>query len=169
MYYYVHEIIAWTVCSGYATFHVKLLQIDTSVGKSPYCFRIILELLLEREKWETRLPNGQCLGQPIEQSGVIALNSWPRQFTLTVPLPTHEYKWILAICWDVACDGLVSHLGVLVQFITNGNDNNISNSVGRQSYIFSVIVGTQVIMSMSDTAFLHLRVFPLKPSHFEKH
>lgn len=58
MYYYVHEIIAWTVCSGYATFHVKLLRIDNSVGKSPYCFRIILELLFEREKWETRLPNG---------------------------------------------------------------------------------------------------------------
>lgn len=58
MYYYVHEIIAWTVYRGYATFHVKLLRIDTSVEKSPYCFRIILELLFEREKWETRLPNG---------------------------------------------------------------------------------------------------------------
>ena len=29
-------------------------------------------------------------------AGVIALCSWARHFTLTVPLPTHVYKWIPA-------------------------------------------------------------------------
>ena len=32
-------------------------------------------------------------------AGVIALCSWARQFTLTVPLSTQEYKWIPANCW----------------------------------------------------------------------
>ena len=43
------------------------------------------------------------------------LCSWARQFTLTVPLSTQEYKWVLVICWGnltncwgVTCDGLAS-------------------------------------------------------------
>ena len=49
---------------------------------------------------------------------VVVLCCWARHFTLTVPLSTQEYKWILenchgnlAKCWKVTCDGLVSHPG----------------------------------------------------------
>ena len=48
----------------------------------------------------------------------IVLCSWARHFTLTVPLSTQVYKWVLAICWgnitysgEVICDGLASHPG----------------------------------------------------------
>ena len=35
-----------------------------------------------------------------------------RRFTLTVPLSTQDYKWVLAAnCWGVTCDGLASHPG----------------------------------------------------------
>ena len=51
---------------------------------------------------------------------VIALCSWARHFTLTVPLSTQEYKWVpakcqgyLTKCWEVTCDGLASHPGVV--------------------------------------------------------
>ena len=49
---------------------------------------------------------------------VIALCSWARHFILTVPLSIQEYKWVpancqgnLTKCWEVTCDGLVSHSG----------------------------------------------------------
>ena len=49
---------------------------------------------------------------------VIVLCSWARNFTLTVPLSTQEYKWVpancqgtLMKCWGVTCDGLVYHPG----------------------------------------------------------
>ena len=48
----------------------------------------------------------------------IALCSWARHFTLTVPLSTQEYKWVpancqgnMTKCWEVTCDGLASHPG----------------------------------------------------------
>ena len=48
-------------------------------------------------------------------AGYIALCSWARHFTLTVPLSTQVYKLVLAKCWGnltncrgVACDGLAS-------------------------------------------------------------
>ena len=49
---------------------------------------------------------------------VIVLCSWARNFTLTVPLSTQEYKWApvncqgnLTECWGVTYDGLASHPG----------------------------------------------------------
>ena len=46
------------------------------------------------------------------------LCSWARHLTLTVPLSTQEYKWVLANCWEnltncgeVTCDGLASRPG----------------------------------------------------------
>ena len=46
------------------------------------------------------------------------LCSWARHLTLTVPLSTQEYKWVLAYCWgnltncwEVTCDGLASRPG----------------------------------------------------------
>ena len=49
---------------------------------------------------------------------VIVLCSWAKHFTLTVPLSTQEYKWVpancqgnLTKCWEVTCNGLVSHPG----------------------------------------------------------
>jgi len=46
------------------------------------------------------------------------LCSWARRLTLTVPLSTQEYKWVLANCWGnltnwggVTCDGLASRPG----------------------------------------------------------
>ena len=49
-------------------------------------------------------------------AGDIVLCSWARHLTLTVPLSTQEYKWVLANywgnltnCWGVTCDGLASH------------------------------------------------------------
>ena len=43
------------------------------------------------------------------------LCSWARHFTLTVPLSTQVYKWILSVTVLVnlmlACDGLASHPG----------------------------------------------------------
>ena len=51
-------------------------------------------------------------------AGDIVLCSWARHFTLTVPLSTQEYKWVLANCWGnltncwgVTCDGLASRPG----------------------------------------------------------
>ena len=49
---------------------------------------------------------------------VTVLCSWARDFNLTVPLSTQEYKWLpancqgnLMKCWGVTCDGLASHSG----------------------------------------------------------
>ena len=49
---------------------------------------------------------------------VVALCSWARLFTLTMPLSTHEYKCVPENCpenftkyWEVTCDGLASHPG----------------------------------------------------------
>ena len=49
---------------------------------------------------------------------VIVLCSWARHFTLTVPLSTQEYKWVLANCQGnltkllvVTCYVLASHPG----------------------------------------------------------
>jgi len=43
------------------------------------------------------------------------LCSWARHLTLTVPLSTQEYNWVLANCWGIltnyggmTCDGLAS-------------------------------------------------------------
>ena len=51
-------------------------------------------------------------------AGDIVLCSWARNFTLTVPLSTQVYKWVLANCWknltncgEVTCDGLASRPG----------------------------------------------------------
>ena len=51
-------------------------------------------------------------------AGDIALCSWARHLTLTVPLSTQEYKWVpeicwgnLASCWGVTCDGVASRPG----------------------------------------------------------
>ena len=51
-------------------------------------------------------------------SGDIVLCSWARHFTLTVPLSTQVYKWVLAHCWgnltncgEVTCDGLAPRPG----------------------------------------------------------
>ena len=51
-------------------------------------------------------------------AGDIALCSWARHFTLTVPLSTQAYKWVpancwrnLTNCWEVTCDGLASRPG----------------------------------------------------------
>ena len=53
-------------------------------------------------------------------AGGTVLRFWARHLTLTVPLPTSEYKWVLVycVCWGnltkcggVTCDGLASHLG----------------------------------------------------------
>ena len=48
----------------------------------------------------------------------IVLCSCARHFTLTVPLSTQVYKWVLEICWgnltncgEVTCDGLASRPG----------------------------------------------------------
>ena len=48
-------------------------------------------------------------------AGDIVLCSWARHLTLTVPLSSHEYKWVPANCWgnltncgEVTCDGLAS-------------------------------------------------------------
>ena len=48
----------------------------------------------------------------------IVLCSWARHSTLTVPLSTQEYKWVLANCWgnltnwgEVTCNGLASRPG----------------------------------------------------------
>ena len=66
-------------------------------------------------EWETRWPSpGSSPGR------AIALCSWERHFTLTVPLSTQdpEYKWVPANCQrnltkfcGVTCDGLASHPG----------------------------------------------------------
>jgi len=50
--------------------------------------------------------------------GDIVLCSWARHASLTVSLPTQEYKWVPANCWgnltncgEVTCDGLASRPG----------------------------------------------------------
>ena len=57
-------------------------------------------------------------GPGLSPGQVIVLCSWARHFTLTVPLSTQEYKWVLATCQgnltkclEVTCDGLASHPG----------------------------------------------------------
>ena len=51
-------------------------------------------------------------------AGDTVLCSWARHLTLTVPLSTQVYKWVLANCWGnltnyggVTCDELASHPG----------------------------------------------------------
>ena len=50
--------------------------------------------------------------------GDTVLCSWVRHLTLTVPLSTQEYKWVLANCWGnltncgrMTCDGLAFRPG----------------------------------------------------------
>ena len=54
----------------------------------------------------------------------VVLCCWARQFILTVPLPTQEYKWVPANCWgnltncrEVTCDGLEFHPAGVVRHI----------------------------------------------------
>ena len=45
-------------------------------------------------------------------AGDVVLCFWARHFTLTVPLSTQVYKWVLAdlmLLGVTACDGLASH------------------------------------------------------------
>ena len=45
-------------------------------------------------------------------AGDIALCSWARHFTLTVPLSTQVYKWVpVNLMLGEPCDGLASHPG----------------------------------------------------------
>ena len=62
------------------------------------------------------VPDSGSRGAGLSPGRVIVLCSWARHFTLTVPLSTQEYKWVLANCrgnltkcWGVTCDGLPSH------------------------------------------------------------
>jgi len=55
---------------------------------------------------------------PEALAGDPVLCSWARHLTLTVPLSTQEYKWVLANCWGnlknfggMTCDGLASRPG----------------------------------------------------------
>ena len=71
-------------------------------------------------------------------SRVIALCSWARHFTLTVPLSTQEYKWVpancqgnLTKCCEVTCDGLASHPGgvaILLVASCYGNRDKLRQS-----------------------------------------
>ena len=63
-------------------------------------------------------------GLGLSPGRVIALGSWTRHFTLTVPHSTQEYKWLpancqgnLTKCWGVTCDGLASEPGGVAIFL----------------------------------------------------
>ena len=68
-------------------------------------------------------------------AGDTVLCSWGRHLTLTVPLSTQEYKWVLVICWGnltncwrVTCDGLASHPGgveILLAASCYGNQDKL--------------------------------------------
>ena len=67
--------------------------------------------------WLVRLSTDRVVRVPA-LAGDTVLCYWARLFTLTVPLSTQEYKWVLAICWGnltncwgVTCNGLASHPG----------------------------------------------------------
>ena len=78
--------------------------------------------------WEAQWPNGQCARSRSERSGfepgpviLCCVLGQLRHLTLTVPLSTQEYKWILVNCWgnltncgEVTCDGLASRPGGVV-------------------------------------------------------
>ena len=62
--------------------------------------------------------NSGASGPGSSHGGDIVLCSWARHFTLTVPLSTQVYKWVLPNCWgkpkklwEVTCDGLASRPG----------------------------------------------------------
>ena len=55
-------------------------------------------------KWDTQWPNGQCAGLGSNGPGLslgwgTVLCSQARHFTLTVPLFTQVYKWVLVNLW----------------------------------------------------------------------
>ena len=56
---------------------------------------------------------GRCGGLVSGSSalaGDIALCSWARHFTLTLPLSTQVYKWVLVnLMLGMTCNGLASH------------------------------------------------------------
>ena len=63
-------------------------------------------------------PDSGSRGPRSSPGRVIMLCSWARDFTLTLPLSTKEYKWVpancqgnLMKCCEVTCDGLASHPG----------------------------------------------------------
>ena len=56
-------------------------------------------------------------GPGLSPGRVIVLCSWAKDFTLTVPLSTQEYKWVPVKCWGVTCDGLASHPGGIAIFL----------------------------------------------------
>ena len=67
-------------------------------------------------------PGSRGLG--LSPGRVIVFCSWARHFTLTVPLPTQEYKWVpancqgnLTKCGGLTCDGLASHPGGVAIFL----------------------------------------------------
>ena len=58
-------------------------------------------------------------------AGDIALCSWARHFTLTVPLSTHVYKWVPAnLMLGKPCDGLASHPGGVEILLVASCDKN---------------------------------------------
>ena len=68
---------------------------------------------------------------------VIALYSWARYFTLLVHLSTQEYKWVpancqgnLTKCWEVTCDGLLSHPGGVAMLLRSFHATETGISYG---------------------------------------
>ena len=69
--------------------------------------------------------------QVLALAGEIVLCSWARHFTLTVPLSTQMYKWVLANCWGnltncrgVTCDRLASRPGEVEILLATSCDKN---------------------------------------------
>ena len=63
--------------------------------------------------------------------GDTALCSWARHCTLTVPLSTQVYKWLLVNCWgnlkncgEMTCDGVASRPGGIEIFLVDSRYSN---------------------------------------------
>ena len=107
---------------------------------------------------EARWPRGLGRSSPDQAvrvralAGDTVLCSWASHVTLTVPLPTQEYKWVpancrgsLTNCGGVTCDGLASHPGgsrnTSSRFMLRKPDN-IWHDGSLGSYVdFSILTG----------------------------
>ena len=116
------------------------MQVDSSKISSPYCKSRRCGVLMVSALDAGSKGPGLSPGR-----GVIVLCSWARNFTLTVPLSTQEYKWVqtncqgnLTKCWGVTCDGLVSHPGgvaILLVSSCHGNRDKLRLCGPIRSYV----------------------------------
>ena len=143
---YSHPITCWP--------DTKLSLVDSTEDKNEVTVTVCMELkefqIWQKQfrgfnsfhGWVVSVLDSRLEGLGSSPGRVIALCSWARHFSLTVPLSTQVYNWVPAKCQGkltkfggITCDGLVSHPGrvaILYSYLIHATKAGISSGcVGR--------------------------------------